>query len=85
VELRGDGQLVRLDAIAGYRMRHSIRPGLTGLTQVYASRDISRTSKFRLDQVYVRRRSFWLDVKLIVLSFWITGTGAWEKRNRRLP
>jgi lipopolysaccharide/colanic/teichoic acid biosynthesis glycosyltransferase len=85
VEVRGDGQLVQLDAIPGYRTRHSIRPGLTGLTQVYASRDISRTSKFRLDQVYVRRRNFWLDVKLIALSFWITGTGAWEKRNRRLP
>jgi lipopolysaccharide/colanic/teichoic acid biosynthesis glycosyltransferase len=85
VEVRGDGQLVQLDAIPGYRTRHSIRPGLTGLTQVYAARDISRTSKFRLDQVYVKRRSFWLDLKLIGLSFWITGTGAWEKRHRRLP
>jgi lipopolysaccharide/colanic/teichoic acid biosynthesis glycosyltransferase len=85
VEVRGDGRLVRLDQIPGYEARHSIRPGLTGLTQVYASRDISRTSKFRLDQVYLRRASFWLDVKLIVLSFWITGTGTWEKRNRRVP
>jgi lipopolysaccharide/colanic/teichoic acid biosynthesis glycosyltransferase len=85
VEVRGDGRLVRLDQIPGYEARHSIRPGLTGLTQVYASRDISRTSKFRLDQVYLRRASFWLDVKLILLSFWITGTGAWEKRNRRVP
>jgi lipopolysaccharide/colanic/teichoic acid biosynthesis glycosyltransferase len=85
VEVRGDGRLVRLDQIPGYEARHSIRPGLTGLTQVYASRDISRTSKFRLDQVYLRRASFWLDVKLILLSFWITGTGTWEKRNRRVP
>jgi lipopolysaccharide/colanic/teichoic acid biosynthesis glycosyltransferase len=85
VEVRGDGHLLPLDAIPGYDARHSIRPGLTGLTQVYASRDISRTSKFRLDRVYVERRSFWLDLKLIALSFWITGTGAWEKRNRRLP
>jgi lipopolysaccharide/colanic/teichoic acid biosynthesis glycosyltransferase len=60
VEVRGDGQLVQLDQIPGYDARHSIRPGLTGLTQVYASRDISRTSKFRLDQVYLRRRSFWI-------------------------
>ena len=62
-----------------------MRPGLTGLTQVYASRDISRTSKFRLDQVYLKRAGFWLDLKLILLSFWITGTGAWEKRDRRVP
>ena len=47
--------------------------------------DISRASKFRLDQVYLRRSGFWLDLRLILLSFWITGTGAWEKRNRRVP
>jgi len=85
VEVRGDGQLVPLDQIPGYEARHRIRPGLTGLTQVYAPRDISRTSKFRLDQVYLKRASFWLDLKLILLSFWISGTGAWERRNRRLP
>ena len=85
VEVGGDGQLVPLDQIPGYAARHSVRPGLTGLTQVYASRDISRTSKFRLDRIYLRRAGFWLDLKLILLSFWITGTGAWEKRNRRLP
>jgi lipopolysaccharide/colanic/teichoic acid biosynthesis glycosyltransferase len=84
VETRGDGQLVRLDQITGYEARHSVRPGLTGLTQVYAPRDISRTSKFRLDRVYLKRASFWLDLKLILLSFWITGRGEWEKRNRRV-
>jgi lipopolysaccharide/colanic/teichoic acid biosynthesis glycosyltransferase len=82
VETRGDGQLIRLDQIPGYAARHSVRPGLTGLTQVYAPRDISRTSKFRLDRVYLKRASFWLDLKLILLSFWITGRGEWEKRNR---
>jgi lipopolysaccharide/colanic/teichoic acid biosynthesis glycosyltransferase len=85
VDVRGDGRLIPLDQIPGYAARHRVRPGLTGLTQVYASRDITRTSKFRLDQVYLRRASFWLDLKLILLSFWITGTGAWEKRNRRVP
>ena len=84
VEARGDGQLVRLDQIPGYEERHRVRPGLTGLTQVYAARDISRTSKFRLDRVYLKRASFWLDLKLILLSFWITGRGEWEKRNRRV-
>jgi lipopolysaccharide/colanic/teichoic acid biosynthesis glycosyltransferase len=85
VDVRGDGRLVSLDQIPGYQARHRVRPGLTGLTQVYASRDISRTSKFRLDQLYLKRAGFWLDVKLILLSFWITGTGTWEKRHRRLP
>jgi len=82
--LRGDGRLVRLDQIPGYDERHGVRPGLTGLTQVYAPRDISRTSKFRLDRLYLRRASFWLDMRLIALSFWITARGAWEIRGRKV-
>ena len=85
LEVRGDGQVTPLSDIPGYHERHSIRPGLTGLTQVYAPRDISRASKFRLDRLYLKRAGFFLDMKLIVLSFWITGTGTWEKRDRRLP
>ena len=84
VDVRGDGRMVRLDQIPGYRERHGIRPGLTGLTQVYAPRDISRTSKFRLDRLYLKRAGFWLDLKLIARSFWITGRGEWEMRERRV-
>jgi lipopolysaccharide/colanic/teichoic acid biosynthesis glycosyltransferase len=84
VDVRGDGQLVALEEIPGYKERHAVRPGLTGLTQVYAPRDISRTSKFRLDRLYMRRAGFWLDVRLIVLSFWITGRGQWEARGRKV-
>jgi lipopolysaccharide/colanic/teichoic acid biosynthesis glycosyltransferase len=84
MEVRGDGRIVRLDEIPGYRERHLVRPGLTGLTQVYAARDISRASKFRLDRLYLRRAGFWLDLKLIALSFWITGRGDWETRERKV-
>jgi lipopolysaccharide/colanic/teichoic acid biosynthesis glycosyltransferase len=84
IDVRGDGQLLRLDQIPGYTERHGVRPGLTGLTQVYAPRDISRTSKFRLDRLYLRRAGFWLDLRLILLSFWITGRGQWENRNRHV-
>ena len=84
VDVRGDGRMVRLDEIPGYAERHGVRPGLTGLTQVYAPRDISRTSKFRLDRLYLKRAGFWLDLRLILLSFWITGRGQWENRNRHV-
>jgi len=84
VEVRGDGQVTHLDEIPGYRERHGVRPGLTGLTQVFASRDISRASKFRLDRLYIRRASFWLDMRLILLSFWITARGTWEVRGRKV-
>lgn len=84
VEVRGGGDFVPLDAIRGYRERHAVRPGLTGLTQVYAPRDIARTNKFRLDLLYLKRAGFWLDIKLIVLSFWITGRGRWETRGPKI-
>jgi lipopolysaccharide/colanic/teichoic acid biosynthesis glycosyltransferase len=84
VDVRGDGQVTRLDEIPGYRERHGVRPGLTGLTQVYAPRDISRASKFRLDRLYIKRAGFWLDLRLILLSFWITARGTWEVRGRKV-
>jgi len=84
IEVRGDGQLIPLAAIPGYDVRHGVRPGLTGLTQVYARRDIPRASKFRLDRLYLKRAGFWLDLKLILLSFYITTRGAWESRHPKV-
>ena len=84
VEVRGDGQFVRLDEIPGYEARHSVRPGLTGIAQVYAPRDIDRARKFRLDRLYLKRAGFWFDLRLIMVSFWITARGDWEKRDRRI-
>ena len=83
-DVRGDGRMIRLDEIPGYHERHGVRPGLTGLAQIYAPRDISRTSKFRLDRLYIARAGFWLDVRLILLSFWITARGSWEVRGRKV-
>jgi len=84
VEVRGDGRLVSLREISGYQERHRVRPGLTGLAQVYAPRDIRRAAKFRLDRLYITRAGFCLDAKLIALSFWITGRGAWETREPKV-
>ena len=84
VDVRGDGTLLALSDVPGYNERHSVRPGLTGLTQVYAPRDIARHNKFRLDRLYLKRASLWLDLKLIVVSFWISGTGQWEEPKRNI-
>jgi lipopolysaccharide/colanic/teichoic acid biosynthesis glycosyltransferase len=83
VEVRGDGAFVSADAVPGFVERSSIPPGLTGLAQLYAPRDVSRRSKFRYDRLYVRRRSFLLDLRLIAVSFWISLRGTWEIRERK--
>jgi lipopolysaccharide/colanic/teichoic acid biosynthesis glycosyltransferase len=80
IEVRGDGVHEALEDVPGFAERHSITPGLTGVAQIFAPRDIPRRQKFRYDRLYIRRRGFWLDVRLILLSFWITFRGRWEHR-----
>jgi len=84
IETGSAGQHVAMEAIAGYAERHSVRPGLTGIAQIFAPRDVPRRHKFKYDRVYVRRESFLLDVRLILLSFWITFRGKWEHRGRKV-
>lgn len=84
VDVNGDGQLIALEDIPGYADRHRVRPGLTGLAQVYAARDLPRAGKFRLDRLYMKHAGFCLDLKLLLLSFWITGRGKWEARERKV-
>jgi lipopolysaccharide/colanic/teichoic acid biosynthesis glycosyltransferase len=83
IEQGRDGVLERLEDVPGYTTRISVRPGLTGVAQVYAPRDVPRRHKFRYDRIYVRRRSWWLDVRLILISFWISVHGTWEARGRK--
>jgi colanic acid biosynthesis glycosyl transferase WcaI len=84
IELRGPGAPVALDKVPGYESRQRVTPGLTGIAQVYAARDIPRRHKFRLDRLYIRRQSLGLDLRLIALSIWISVRGRWERRERKL-
>ena len=84
IEATGDGRFEALEDVPGYEERHSVRPGLTGIAQIYAPRDIKRRNKFRYDRIYIRQPSFWLDVRLIALSFWITFRGRWEDRGEKV-
>jgi lipopolysaccharide/colanic/teichoic acid biosynthesis glycosyltransferase len=84
IEVNAAGGPTDITDIPGYERRHCIRPGLTGVAQIFAPRDIVRRNKFRYDLLYIRRRSFWLDVKLIALSFWISFRGKWEDRGSKV-
>ena len=84
IETKGDSRPVPLEKIPGYEARHAVRPGLTGLAQVYGPRNLPRRQKFRYDLLYIRKRSFCLDLKLIALSFWISFRGRWEEAGTKL-
>ena len=83
IEAGSDGRLTRLEDVPGFEHRIKVRPGLTGLAQVYAPRDVPRRQKFRYDRLYVNRRSWRLDLQLLLLSFWISVLGTWEVRGRK--
>ena len=83
IEVVGSGRVELLEDVPGFAVRASVPPGLTGVAQIYAARDITRRQKFKYDLLYVRRQSIWLDVRLIFLSFWITARGSWEVRGKK--
>ncbi|MGS0827507.1 sugar transferase [Shewanella sp. 0m-8] len=48
--------------------RHNVRPGITGWAQVNGRNAISWEQKFEYDVWYVENQSFWLDVKILILT-----------------
>lgn len=70
--------------IPGFKERSTIRPGLTGVAQFFAPRDIDRKTKFKYDAWYIKNKSFFLDIYLIILSFMVTFCGKWETRYDKL-
>jgi sugar transferase EpsL len=50
--------------------RHEVRPGITGWAQINGRNAISWEEKFKLDVWYVDHQTFWLDLKIIILTFW---------------
>ena len=65
--------------IPGFERRLQVRPGLTGLAQVYTHRGDAQ-EKLANDLKYIEQMSLWLDIKLLALSWLNTFTGRWDKR-----
>ena len=50
--------------------RHDVYPGLTGWAQINGRNALTWQDKFKLDVWYVDHRSFWLDLRILFLTFW---------------
>ena len=48
--------------------RHEVRPGITGWAQINGRNALSWEDKFELDVWYIENRSFWLDIKILLLT-----------------
>jgi exopolysaccharide biosynthesis polyprenyl glycosylphosphotransferase len=83
-------QAVFMEKIAYYGLRSTVRPGVTGWAQIrygYANNLAEETEKMRYDLYYIKNRSLWLDLR-IMLETVVTvlfGAGASEVRRRRAP
>lgn len=49
-------------------LRHSVRPGLTGLAQVCGRNSLPWKKRFKLDAEYAKSVSFLLDAKIVLLT-----------------
>jgi lipopolysaccharide/colanic/teichoic acid biosynthesis glycosyltransferase len=83
-EVHGNPDETDIENVPGYSERLAVKPGLTGPAQVYLPSDAIRKEKFTYDLLYIKNRSFLLDLKLIFLSFWITFRGRWETRDKKI-
>jgi lipopolysaccharide/colanic/teichoic acid biosynthesis glycosyltransferase len=67
------------DKISGLEQRLAVRPGLTGMAQVYGEGVRDAREKLRYDLDYVQRMSLLLDVKLMLLSVRNTVLARWDQ------
>jgi lipopolysaccharide/colanic/teichoic acid biosynthesis glycosyltransferase len=60
------------------QLRYQLRPGLTGIAQLFGKHNSRPRDKLRYDLLYMRRRTLGLDLKLIGLSIWNTLCARWD-------
>ncbi len=81
----GEDRVRDITEFAGFEERCTVRPGLTGIAQLVAPRDVGRDQKFAWDLWYVRNRTLALDLQVLALSLAVTALGRWETRAEKLP
>lgn len=72
------------------RLRHSVRPGITGYAQTHGRNNLSWDERLAMDVYYVEHLSFGMDVKIFFRTIWniiarkdinvVTGTSGAKKR-----
>ncbi|MBD3245698.1 MAG: hypothetical protein GF333_01665 [Candidatus Omnitrophica bacterium] len=71
--------------VRNYMMRHAVRPGLTGVAQIFGQYDTPPRHKLRYDLFYIRRQSLLFDLVLITISLYLSICGKWRFRRRKFP
>ncbi|MHB9288029.1 sugar transferase [Halobacteriales archaeon Cl-PHB] len=69
-----DEELLLEQEVSSWSQRWFVKPGLTGLAQINDASSERPREKLRYDIEYVRRQSFWLDLKVVVRQLWLVAT-----------
>ncbi|OGX15714.1 MAG: hypothetical protein A2166_03020 [Omnitrophica WOR_2 bacterium RBG_13_41_10] len=77
-ELNNSSKTRSIFEIPGFEIRSKVRPGLTGVAQIFASRNLAPEEKFKYDLWYINNMNFRLDIKLIAKSFLVTLKTKWD-------
>lgn len=56
------------EKVKNYKLRYTMKAGLTGYAQIYGKYNTRVSDKILLDMIYAINYSLWLDVKLIMLT-----------------
>ena len=59
-------------------------PGLTGLAQINLPRHCRPGRRLQFDLMYLDRSDLWLDLKIIMISVWLTISGQWGRGTRQI-
>jgi lipopolysaccharide/colanic/teichoic acid biosynthesis glycosyltransferase len=78
--LHWDEQIYLEELVPGFEQRLQIRPGLTGLAQVYDKTDDPH-EKYRYDMDYLKKLGPLLDVRLLLISVRNTLIARWDRRS----
>jgi lipopolysaccharide/colanic/teichoic acid biosynthesis glycosyltransferase len=52
-----------------HRKRFLLKPGITGLSQIYLRSELTSKKSLDLEVEYVEKQRFWLDIKIIIQTF----------------
>lgn len=58
-----------LKEIPDFGIRLKVKAGITGYAQVYGKYNTKPIDKLKLDLTYIQEYSYWLDIKLMILTF----------------
>ena len=64
-----------------HKKRLLVRPGITGLSQVYNRSELTSKPSMDLEVKYVEKQNLWLDIKILFLTFIVVirKKGVYEK------